>query len=179
MSTYRRFTRFSTTTKPPRIDQIPDGGICLSAFVILSPPAKPNQVLMGKLNTSAPWEHLGALDKGRAETNSKGWMLPSSQLMLFESPQEAASRILIEQLSITDQKLAGPYVFSEVYGPQNHWDLEFIFTGDRGEVPRSDAWSELKFVDTDAVKKEDIVRSHEDILAHVGRWSRPASSQQV
>ena len=172
MSTYRRFTRFSTTTKPPRIDQIPDGGICLSAFVIFTPPGKHNQVLMGRLNPDAHWEHLGALGRERAEANSKGWMLPSSHLILFESPQEAASRILIEQLSITDQKLTGPYVFSEVSGPKNHWDLEFVFLGERAEVPKNDAWSELKFVDTDVVRKEEIVRSHEDILARVGKWNR-------
>lgn len=132
---------------------------------------------MGRLNPDAPWEHLGALDRERAETHSKGWMLPSSQLILFESPEEAASRILTEQLSITDQKLTGPYVFSEVYGPRNHWDLEFIFVGERDEVPKNDAWSELKFVDSDAVKKEDIARSHEDILAHIGKWNRGASAQ--
>ena len=170
MSTYRRFTRFSTAAKPPRIDQIPDGGICLSAFVMLSPPGKPNHVLMGKLNPGAPWEHLGALDRERAEANSKGWMLPSSHLILFESPQETATRILTEQLSINDQKLTGPYVFSEVYGPKNHWDLEFVFTGERDDVPKNDAWSELRFVDTNATKREDIVRSHEDVLAHAGRW---------
>ncbi|MDG7016644.1 MAG: NUDIX hydrolase, partial [Nitrososphaerota archaeon] len=152
------------------IDQIPDGGICLSAFVMLSPPGKPNHVLMGKLNPGAPWEHLGALDRERAEANSKGWMLPSSHLILFESPQETATRILTEQLSINDQKLTGPYVFSEVYGPKNHWDLEFVFTGERDDVPKNDAWSELRFVDTNATKREDIVRSHEDVLAHAGRW---------
>lgn len=174
MSTYRKFTRFSTGAKPPRIDQIPDGGFCLSAFVVLSPPGKPGQVLLGRLNTGAPWEHLGALDKERAEKNSKGWMIPSSQLILFESPQEAASRILTEQLSITDQKLTGPYVFSEVYGPKNHWDIEYIFTGEREGVPKSDAWSELRFVDTSTAKKEDMARSHEDILAHVGKWGQTA-----
>ncbi len=125
---------------------------------------------MGKLNPSAPWEHIGALDRARAETNSKGWMLPSSQLILFESPQEAASRILTEQLSVFDQKLIGPYVFSEVYGPKNHWDLEFIFTGETATVPKNDAWADLRFVDTSKARKEDIARSHEDILAHVGKW---------
>lgn len=175
MSTYRRFTHFSTSVRPPRINQIPDGGMCLSAFVVLSPPGKPGHVLMGRLSVDAPWEHLGALDRERAEASSRGWMLPSSHLILFESPQEAATRILTEQLSITDQKLTGPYVFSEAYGPKNHWDLEFVFTGEREGAPRSDAWSELRFVDTAAAKKEEMVRSHEDILAHIGRWGQPRS----
>ncbi len=170
MSTYRRFTAFSQSSKPPRIDLIPDGGVCLSAFVLLSPAGRPNEVLMGRLNPAAPWDHLGALDKERVDRHGTGWMLPSSHLILFESPQEAATRILTEQLSITDQKLTGPYVFSEVYGPKNHWDLEFIFTGEVVVLRKNDAWSELKFVDTASVKKEEIARSHEDILAHVGKW---------
>ena len=97
-------------------------------------------------------------------------MLPSSHLVLLESPQEAAARILREQLSIPDQKLEGPLAFSEVYGPRNHWDFLFVFTGERDEVPGSDAWSERRFVDLDAAKKEDFARSHEDVLALAGRW---------
>ncbi len=172
MSTYRRFTGFSTSSKPPRINQIPDGGMCLSAFVVLSPAGRQDEVLMGRLNPGAPWEHLAALDQERVERHRNGWMLPSSHLILFESPQEAATRILTEQLSIVDQKLTGPYVFSEAYGPKNHWDLEFIFTGETESLPKNDAWRELKFVDTRSVKKEEIARSHEDILAHIGKWDR-------
>lgn len=170
MSADRSFARFSTFSKPPRTDHIPDGGMCLSAFVILSPGGRNNHVLMGRLNPDAPWGLMGALDRERAERCSEGWMLPSSHLVLLESPQEAAARILGEQLSIPGQKLDGPFTFSEVYGPRNHWDFHFVFTGERDEVPTSDAWSELRFVDLDTVKKEEIARSHEDVLALVGRW---------
>lgn len=175
MTTDRKFMRLSRTATAPKIDEIPEGGICLSSFVVLSKPGEPESVVMGRLNTNAPWDHIGALDSVRAETNSKGWMLPSSHLLLHESPQAAATRILNEQLHLTEQTLDGPFVFSEVYGQKNHWDLEFIFVGERNQIEPCEPWRDLRFVDLRRVKKEEISRSHEDILAHVGKW-KPASA---
>lgn len=170
MSLERRFTRFSRTTTPPRIDEIPEGGFCLSSFVILTKVGRPNEVLLGKLDVDGPWERIGGLNSERAERNRSGWMLPASQLLYGESPQDASKRILDEQLGITDQKLEGPWVFSEVYGPKGHWDLEFLFSGERAEVRPHPAWKELRFVDTTKLRREDFSRSHEDILAHLGKW---------
>ncbi len=59
---------------------------------------------------------------------------------------------------------------SEVYGPKNHRDLEFVLLGDRRDVRPNDAWIELRFVDLAGVPKEQFSRSHEDILASVGKW---------
>jgi len=126
---------------------------------------------MGRLNKEAPWDHIGALDRSRVERHGSGWMLPSSHLILGEGPKEAADRILKEQLGLTDQAVSGPLVFSEVYGSSNHWDMEFVFTGERDQTPSSNAWSELKFVDATDMRKEKIARSHEDILARMGKWN--------
>lgn len=153
------------------MSEIPEGGVCISAFVILSKHSNPHMVLMGRINKNAPWDHLGALDPGRMERHSKGWMLPSSHLMLGEDPRRAAMRILREQLGLIDQRVEGPMVFSEMYGSLNHWDLEFVFRGERSEAPVHEVWDELKFVDLTRIKKEEIARSHEDILAHVGKWN--------
>jgi hypothetical protein len=52
-------------------------------------------VLMGRVNPEYPaWEHIGALNKVRLERYSDKWMLPSSHLVLYESPRQAAERIL-------------------------------------------------------------------------------------
>ena len=170
MPTERRFTGFKKDAPLPRIKEIPDGGFCISVFVIISKKQSPNQVLMGRLNREAQWDHLGALYPEMVDRHSKGWMLPSSQLIFGESPHDAARRILLEQLGLTDQKLENPRVFSEVYGPSNHWDLEFLFLGERDRAPTHAAWKELKFVDLTNTKKDEIARFHEDILAHVGKW---------
>lgn len=170
MPTDRRFAQFQKGIEPPRMSEIPEGGVCLSAFVILSKHNSPNQVLMGRINKNALWDHIGALDRGRVERHSRGWMLPSSHLILGEDPRQAASRILREQLGLTNQQVEGPTVFSEVSGPLNHWDLEFIFSGERNDVPSNEAWNELKFVDLTRTKREEIARFHEDILARVDKW---------
>jgi len=171
MATERLFTRFTKTGAPPRISEIPDGGFCISSFVILNRKGKPGEILLGKLDAAnAQWESIGALDKERAVTNSKGWMLPGCHLIYGESPQDAAGRILEEMLGMPDQKLQGPLVFSEAYGPKNHWDIEFIFTGERDVVRPNPAWRELTFVDVTKLQLSDFARNHQDVLAHIGKW---------
>ena len=170
MTTSRQFAHFRRDAPPPRVSEIPEGGLCISTFVILSKRGSPDLVLMGHINKKARWDHIGALDPERIERHSKGWMLPSSALILGESPQQAAERILKEQLGLTDQPLEGPRIFSEVYGPMNHWDLEFLYLGQRSDAPLNEAWSELRFVDLTKTRKEDIARKQADILAHVQKW---------
>jgi len=170
MATERKFSRFATSDRSLQTREIPEGGICLSAFLVISQTGHPERVLMGHLNPNGPWDHIGALDAERAEMNSKGWMLPSSHLMLGESPQGAAERILKEQLGLPSQALTGPHVFSEVYGAKNHWDLEFVFAGERDQIAQHPAWTDLAFVDVNETSRDQIARYHEDILAHVGRW---------
>jgi ADP-ribose pyrophosphatase YjhB (NUDIX family) len=170
MVTERKFLRISPKPGALRMSNIPSGGFCLSAFVIISKKQNPNEVLLGRINPDAPWDHIGALDPPRVEAFKSGWMLPSCHFLFGESPQECVKRILNEQLNLTDQTLDGPLVFSEVYGPESHWDLEFLFQGERDEVKATIAWKDLRFVDTTKLKKEEMSRFHEDILAHVGRW---------
>ena len=173
MTTDRKFTRFNPADRPMTTREIPEGGICLSAFLVIGEKGHPDRILMGHLNPSAPWDHIGALDPERAEVNSKGWMLPSTHLMLNESPQAAGERVLKEQLGLpaASQALDGPYVFSEVYGSKNHWDIHFVFLGERDQVAQHPAWLDLAFIEVNDTPREQIARYHEDILALVGRWN--------
>lgn len=171
MVTTRRFADFQREITSPRMSELPEGGVCLSAFLVISKKGSPNHVLMGRLNKSAPWDHIGALDPERAERHSKGWMLPSSHLIIGEGPMDAAKRVLKEQLGVADQALSGPLTFSEVFGSKNHWAIEFVFTGEKDQAPSHDAWKELSFLDMSRTRREEIMRSHEDILAHVHKWN--------
>lgn len=177
MVTDRKFCRFNkeVETMSFGMPEPPEGGLCLSAFLVITDEQNPNSVLMGHLNTKAAWDHIGALDSSRVEIHSKGWMLPSSHLLMYESPQEAAKRILREQLEIP-LALSGPDVVSETYTPKRfpnlprHWDIEFIFKGKMSEdnIPKPFAWSKLAFVNLDNAKTTEIARSHEDILQAAG-----------
>lgn len=156
--------------------EIPDGGLCLSSFLVINESSNANTVLMGHLNPKAPWDHIGALDESRIRVHSKGWMLPSSHLMIHESPQEAASRVAREQLEIENLKLSDPRVVSEVYSPKRfpslaaHWDIEFIFSAslDQSRLGKPSAWIDLEFVNPSKIERSSIARSHDDILESAG-----------
>lgn len=176
MATDRKFAAFSKGSVPVpqfRMNEIPDGGLCLSAFLVISRPNS-QEILMGHLNPAAPWDHIGALDQSRIEAHSKGWMLPSSHLVVNESPQDAARRIIREQLNESSIALSNPIVVSDVYTPKrfpnlpNHWDIEFIFKGECTTLPSSSAWSELRYIQTNQISRQDMARSHEDIVKSAG-----------
>jgi ADP-ribose pyrophosphatase YjhB (NUDIX family) len=178
VTTDRQFCRFnkSPETASFSVTEIPPDGLCLSAFLIVTEARHARWVLMGHMNPEAPWDHIGALDPGRVEAHRHGWMLPSSHIMFKEAPEDAAHRIAREQLELPTLDVSASGVFSEVYAPRRfagnreHWDLEFLFRAKlaEGRVPRPNAWSELRFVDTETARKAEIARSHEDILAHAG-----------
>ena len=177
MSTDRRFCRFYKPADTAfGMPEVPEGGLCLSVFLVITEALRADRVLMGHLDPAAPWDHLGALDPGRAAVHRKGWMLPASHLIVKESPQAAARRVAREQLELPDLPLGEPRVVSEVGTPRRfpgmaeHWDLEFLVPGqlDAGAVPHPAAWTELRFVDLDATPKSAIARSHEDILESAG-----------
>ena len=163
MTTERRFAAFSKTATPPRMSAVPEGGMCISAFVVLSKKDEPSSVLMGRINKNAEWDNIGALTGERLERFASGWMLPSSHSIIYETPEGAARRILREQLCIRNLKLEGPLTFADTStarfsGMLNHWDIGFIFTGERETILTSEAWDELKFVDVNKLKDDDIVR---------------------
>ncbi|HUI38922.1 MAG TPA: hypothetical protein VLY85_04750, partial [Thermoplasmata archaeon] len=174
----RRFARLRPAAAPedPGISAVPSRGLCLSAFLILRSPSNPRAVLLGRLDPTADWTTIGGLDPGRLAAVGTGWMLPSSQLVLFESPQEAAVRIVREQLESAPPELAGPRVFSEAYGRPDvpgqdlHWDLHFVFEGTwpSARPPRARPFAALEFVDVGTISSGDVARSQADVLELVG-----------
>ena len=103
-------------------------------------------------------------------------MLPSSQLLFFEGPAEAAERVLAEQLGLKGVTLDGPTVASEVYrSPRHperarHWDLQFLFRGTlpTATPPASSAWEELAFVEPSTTPRVEFTRSHDEVLELAG-----------
>ena len=153
------------------MDRIPKGGMCLSVFLILRKQHRRN-VLAGKVNAEYDWVRVGALSKETATKVSQGWMRPSSHLLLYESPHDAAHRVLREQLRLEwdDLQSVNFHVFSEAYSKPRHWDIEFVFQGEiRKELPTGNpAWTELKFLRIDTIGASQFARNHQDILAELG-----------
>ncbi len=173
----RRFSRFASD-RPVSAGYwpLPEDGLCLSSFVLLSPPGHPEAVLVGRIDPRQPWGELGALDPRRVELNTQGWMLPSCHLLHFEPPEEAAARILKEQLGLPRLSLDGPQVFSETYRPRRHpdrgmhWDIEFLYRGTlpSGGMPAHPAWAELRTVEPARTPRTDFTRSHDEVLELAG-----------
>jgi ADP-ribose pyrophosphatase YjhB (NUDIX family) len=173
----RRFTRFvSGRSEADGFWELPPNGLCLSCFVVLSPKEGAREALVGRIDANQPWLELGAIDSERALRIGEGWMLPSSHLQQFEPPQQAAERILREQLGIELRRLEGPTVVSEAYrrpglphsGP--HWDIEFVYRASAPARwrPQHPAWRELRFVDPAATPRDQFARSHDEILEQAG-----------
>src|SRR5438876_3846699 len=178
MTTDRRFSRFSKSpaTAAFSVTEIPDDGVCLSAFLIVTEARDARKVLVGHMNPNARWDHIGALDPSRVEAHSRGWMLPSSHLIFRESPDDAARRIAREQLELSDLRFSEPKVVSEAYTPKRfpnaptHWDMEFLFRAEMpaADLPKPAAWTRLAFLDLRRTAKAEVARSHEDVIESAG-----------
>jgi hypothetical protein len=174
----RRFTRLRPGGSPPGPGYyvVPNDGMCLSTFLVLEHPEHAHQVLLGHLDPQAPWFELGSLEGSRLASIGARWMLPSSQLLFFEGPEEAARRILREQLVADLPDLPPPRIVSEAYRRPNstatdpHWDLQFIYRArwPHAEPPRARPWKELVFVDVRTLSRAEIGRGHGDILELAG-----------
>ena len=164
----RHFADFYEGAKPFQMDRIPEGGMCLSVFLVLWHVDR-RRVLLGKVNPDHDWVRAGALSRESAEKASGRWMLPSSHLLLYESAEDAAERVLREQLGLgwNDLKSREFHVFSEAYGKPKHWDTEFVFQGEIVQAPKGPAWRGLKFVDVSALPDAEFARNHQDILAEL------------
>ena len=174
----RRYARFhrAPLAEHPGAAEVPDNGMCLSVFLVLEAPQRPGSVLAGRVDPDGPWWQIGAIDPGRISRIGERWMLPSCQLVVFESPSEAARRILKEQLGSDLIPLDGPFVFSDPSarpsspGRDPHWDMHFVFRGtwSSGTGPRTSVWKQLEFVDVARTARGDFARDQGDVLELVG-----------
>lgn len=181
MTEDRKFARFRAASNLDRlVYTVPPDGLCLSTFLLLRPGNHPDRVLVGRLNPSASWGEIGAVDARRAALWSEGWMLPSSQLVFYETPDESARRIAREQLGMELPPLPAPLLMSDAEqrsgAPEGekHWDIGFIYRLDGlpEQPPRHPAWTELRYIDVAQTPSRAFVRSQQDVLRLAGM--RPA-----
>lgn len=174
----RQFARFRPGSVPDSVDTsvVPSDGMCLSVFLVYRSADSPDRALLGKAEPSAPWRSLSALGPDRLARLQNDWMLPASQLLLFESPEDAARRIAREQLELELSAVPNPQVFSEASqrpgteGKDPHWDLHFVYDlpWPTGRAVRAAAWKELSFLPVSKTPRSTIGRGHGDILELVG-----------
>jgi 8-oxo-dGTP pyrophosphatase MutT (NUDIX family) len=180
MTESRQFARFRRQALADRmVYVVPKDGLCLSTFLLLRPRGDTGRVLVGHLNPDAAWDHIGAVDARRAQLWSKGWMLPSSQLVYYESPEDSARRIAQEQLGLTLRSLPSPLLMSDSEQRPDaapgdlHWDMGFVYVldGFSEPPPRHPAWRELRFLEVAKTPRAEFVRSQADVLQLAGMLS--------
>jgi ADP-ribose pyrophosphatase YjhB (NUDIX family) len=160
---------------------VPQDGLCISTFLVIRPHGQPGRVLLGRINPEGPWAHIGGLDASRVKQWSAGWMLPSSQLIYYETPEESARRIAREQLGIELGKLPAPLLMSDSDQRSTaakgdlHWDIGFVYVFDdhAGTPPTHPAWTDLRFVDVPSTSRREFVRAHQDVLQLAGLTCAP------
>jgi hypothetical protein len=169
----RRFQRLRPdASEASGLSNVSRGGFCLSVFLLIHPPGRPTEVLLGQVDPTFAWDRVGALDTGRVRSVLGKWMLPSSHLIEFEEPAAAARRVATEQLEAPEVRLHGPDVHSEAYPTGGaepgllHWDLHFVFEGEwpAGRALRARPFTELRFFSPQAPPPGRIARGGGDVL---------------
>jgi len=153
---------------------VPKGGTCLSAFLVLKGKAG---ILVGKMAKPEIWVEKFLVGEAFAPryVSSNKWILPASHLKYGEKPEDAAKRVLVEQVGVGNVKLSLLQVQSHLSQDPNdpeaaHWDVCFVYGGQlRGkQLQRPEWFSELTFEKPKALKSQDFTRGHGDILTELG-----------
>jgi hypothetical protein len=168
--------RPNVASDDPVYAAVPDDGLCLNVFLLLSETPEARTVLMGRIDPAAAWDEIGGMHRERIARLGDRWMLPSRQLFMFEGPDTAAHAILTQQLGIELPALGTPSVHSEAWtrpkpvGTGLHWDLSFLYRGTwpNGRPLRATPWRELRFVEPVSLDPTEVGRGHLDVLALAG-----------
>jgi ADP-ribose pyrophosphatase YjhB (NUDIX family) len=152
-------------------NNVPPGGTCLSSFVIIN---SGNKILVGKPAKPEIWVERFFVREEMAPklVESGKYTLPGSHLAWFESPEDAAKRVLREMLGLElpGNRLKLIDVQSHVSDgtpEQAHWDICFVYQAQlpgRTKLKVPEWFSELEFVPKSKLKPEHFSRGHGDVL---------------
>jgi 8-oxo-dGTP pyrophosphatase MutT (NUDIX family) len=152
---------------------VPKGGTCLSAFLVLY---GKGGFLAGKMTKPEIWVEKFFVGENFAPgyASSGKWTLPASHLKYGEKPDDAALRVLTEQLGIKNVKLTFGQVQSHLSedpkDPESaHWDICFVYEGNvKGNLTKPEWFSELTFLNPKNTSVQDFTRGHGDVLKELG-----------
>lgn len=152
---------------------VPKGGTCLSSFLVLR---GKSGILVGKMTKPEIWIDrflVGEMFAPKYASSNK-WLLPASHLKYGEKPEDAAIRVLLEQVGSKRIKLRFLQVQSHLSQDPNdpeaaHWDICFVYGGTlKGKIQTPEWFSELRFVKPQEIGSDDFTRGHGDVLKELG-----------
>jgi len=167
---------------PRPLVHTPKAGVCLSTFVIAK---QRNSILLFRPRAHDAWETKGAFPKGWAAELAKegAWLLPATHLLMGESPDHAARRIVREWaglkgtprfLMVQSHTRRGGFLNKKLKG--KHWDICFVYELTAGTGPKAKPWwSEAHYFPIPKISRMHLGRGHLDILKEAGmiRIRRP------
>jgi ADP-ribose pyrophosphatase YjhB (NUDIX family) len=155
---------------------VPPGGVCLSSFVAVT---SDGRLLTGKMAKPEIWIERFFVGENHAPriAESGKYIMPASHLKWYESPLEAAERVLREQLrmEVPAGKLKLIDVQSHLSGdPKNqsepsHWDICFVYQfpvakSSERKYSGPEWFAELEFRPVRSLPAENFARGHGDVL---------------
>ncbi|MBX8644026.1 MAG: hypothetical protein KIY12_04800 [Thermoplasmata archaeon] len=150
------------------------GGTCLSSFVVVS---SGNNILVGKPSKPEVWSERFFVDEAYAPkiVESGKYVLPASHLAWFESPEDAAFRVLREMVNIDIPRSRVRLVDVQSHAgdgavdDSSHWDICFVY---QAELPKGyekrlkppEWFSEFGLRPKNRLKQDDFARGHGHVL---------------
>ena len=152
---------------------VPKGGTCISSFLVLK--AK-GGILVGKMSRPDIWVERFFMGEKFAPqyAASNKWLITASHLKYGERPEDAATRILVEQVGAKKSKLkllqVQSHLSQDPNDPENaHWDICFVYEGTvKGRIQTPEWFSELRFIKPRSLRSDDFTRGHGDVLKDLG-----------
>ena len=172
----RKKALFSAESPPP------PGGICLSSFVVVS---NGSGMLAGRMKNPDTWvDRFFVSQKFVPGYMAEGekYLMPAMHLAWYESPLDAADRILREQVLVDfpKEKIKLLGVQSHLRGDLNdeknppHWDICFVYEAKlparaAGKIKSPEWFEDFGFKPKSKLTAANFLRGHGDVLeeAHV------------
>jgi len=163
-----KFVRYGP---PPRYG-MPEAGFCASSFVLVR---NGSRVLAGIARDHRKWReqwqpNISAYRPQDQEAEFRSWRLPAAYLYEGEHPDDAARRVMRDQLRIRVKRLDRPaihsfYDSSSWYSGQRHYDLCFVYEVE-GSAPRSVPawWQRLEFVGPAFLRNQELGSAMSDLV---------------
>jgi ADP-ribose pyrophosphatase YjhB (NUDIX family) len=170
------------------VGNVPPGGTCLSTFVIVT---SGTDVLVGKMARPDIWTERFFVGKSWVDgyVASGKYVLPASHLAWYESPLDAANRIIKEMTPLRIPRKQVQLVEVQSYLSGNpksqieppHWDICFLYEARVPKVAtrafKTPEWFEdLAFIERKKLSVGDFTRGHGDILRQARAIGRPATA---
>lgn len=152
---------------------VPKGGTCISVFLVLR---GKEGILVGKMTKPEIWVDrflVGETFAPKYAASGK-WLIPACHLKFGEKPEDAAMRVLVDQVGVRKSKLSFLQVQSQLSEDPNdpeaaHWDICLVYGGRlKGKIERPEWFSELRFLKPRELKSDDFTRGHGDVLKELG-----------